>query len=333
MKKVKRLLFINIMIMISCLVVFLWVGCADSGGSGGSGDTPDTIIKLPDTGQTTCYDATGDILDPCPAPDNPGAQDGSYPRNPQSFTNNGDETITDNNTKLMWQREIANTDYSWSEAIAYCDGSSLAGYSDWRLPNVKEHRTIFNHEKPDIHDSFPTTNEYYWASNDYKQEQDSLWGWLVSPNYGGVGRNGKVRSYDVRCVRGGSESDIWLSDFSDVSNNVVSHGSTGLMWQKEVNTARTWADSLAYCEDSTSDSYDWRLPNILELQSIVDYDKSSSPAIDEGYFTGTEACYWSSTTALDGNAESAYYVSFADGRLTFKNKTLECDVRCVHGGQ
>lgn len=65
---------------------------------------PDAFaFKLPDTGQTTCYHPGGSVIT-CPPPGDPLAQDGSYDINPLSYTDNGDGTVTDNNTGLVWQQ-------------------------------------------------------------------------------------------------------------------------------------------------------------------------------------------------------------------------------------
>jgi hypothetical protein len=58
--------------------------------------------------------------------------------NPESYTNNGDGTVTDNVTKLMWEQADSTATYSWSDAKAYCVARRTAGYSDWRLPTQIE---------------------------------------------------------------------------------------------------------------------------------------------------------------------------------------------------
>ena len=55
---------------------------------------------VPDTGQSTCYDTPGNVIS-C---DGTG-QDGAYSINPMSYTDNGNDTVTDNNTGLMWQKQ------------------------------------------------------------------------------------------------------------------------------------------------------------------------------------------------------------------------------------
>jgi len=55
--------------------------------------------------------------------------------NLESYTDNGDGTVTDNVTGLMWQQVVSTTTYNWAQALAYCPKLTLAGHSDWRLPS------------------------------------------------------------------------------------------------------------------------------------------------------------------------------------------------------
>lgn len=50
------------------------------------------------------------------------------------LVDNGDGTVTDTKTGLMWQKADAGT-MNWETAIAYCKKLMLAGHSDWRLPS------------------------------------------------------------------------------------------------------------------------------------------------------------------------------------------------------
>ena len=54
------------------------------------------------------------------------------------YKDNGDGTVTDLSTGLIWQQVASSEGMSWEEALAYCEGLSLGGYTDWRLPNKKE---------------------------------------------------------------------------------------------------------------------------------------------------------------------------------------------------
>jgi hypothetical protein len=159
---------------------------------------------LPDTGQTTVYTAGDD------ASYNPAATQLSY-------TDNGDFTITDNRTGLMWKKcsEGQNNDssctgtagtYTWANAITQCENlTTPGGYTDWRLPNMKELFSIIKFEgsAPFIDSTnFPTTvNNYYWTSTTYVPS--TTYALTVYFKFGSVLSYSKTSLVYVRCVRAG----------------------------------------------------------------------------------------------------------------------------------
>ena len=85
-----------------------------------------------------CYDDTGEIDRPQPAEPFYG-QDAQYQGIQPAYRDNGDGTVTDLNTGLMWQQTPALYDKpTYAEAVAGADTFALAGYDDWRLPTIKE---------------------------------------------------------------------------------------------------------------------------------------------------------------------------------------------------
>jgi hypothetical protein len=120
----------------------------------------------------------------------------------ENFTDNANGTVIDNNTSLMWQKEDDDTTREWESAITYCEGLSLGGYNDWRLPNIKELSSITDDTKynPAIDTTyFPNTNSsYYWSSTTDADYYTNAW--LV---YFGDSNGNGSSSYYVRCVRGG----------------------------------------------------------------------------------------------------------------------------------
>jgi len=53
------------------------------------------------------------------------------------FVDNGDETISDNATGLMWQKTDDGQARDWENALEYAENLSFAEYTNWRLPNAK----------------------------------------------------------------------------------------------------------------------------------------------------------------------------------------------------
>ncbi|OGG99090.1 MAG: hypothetical protein A2600_00480 [Candidatus Lambdaproteobacteria bacterium RIFOXYD1_FULL_56_27] len=119
------------------------------------------------------------------------------------FADHGNQTVTDLSTGLMWdQRET--TTMTWTAALSYCENLSLAGQTDWRLPNRNELESLVDDTKtsaPTINTTyFPSAvSDYYWSSTTYALL--STIAWLVNFNLGDVGGNSKVTGRYVRCVR------------------------------------------------------------------------------------------------------------------------------------
>ncbi len=277
------------------------------------------LFKFPDTGQTQDFTPTF-------------GEDSDYTINPPSYTDNGDGTVTDNNTGLMWQQEDDDIQRTWDEAVSYSEGLSLAGHTDWRLPGVKELKNIVNlgNYNPAMDSTyFPNTNpSYYWSFTTLVGDPGGAW--LVYFYNGYVVNYYKWDRYYVRCVRGGTDT----ADFTDNGDGTVTDNVTDLMWQQEDDdTERSWDDAITYCEGiSLAGHADWRLPNYKELSSIIDYSLFS-PAIDGTYFPNTDSgLYWSSTACVSC-PNSAWDINFSYGLIGKYGKAGSRYIRCVRGGQ
>ena len=228
--------------------------------------------------------------------------------------------------------------YSWQEALNYCESLVLADYTDWRLPDREELRSIADYENyaPSIDETFfPNTQaDGYWSSTTCAYSKASSW--YVDFNYGGDGYSVKTGARYVRAVRGGR-----YSGSVDIGDGTFYDPSTGLMWEiksddggaRDMDHAYTWQDALEYCENLNLANYtDWRLPDREELRSIANYS-NYNPSIDETQFPNTRADgYWSSTTCAYSTS-SAWYVDFNYGGDGYGTKTGTRYVRAVRTGQ
>ncbi|MEN8135820.1 MAG: DUF1566 domain-containing protein [Thermodesulfobacteriota bacterium] len=302
--------------------------------------SPDTVTitinaSLPDTGQATSFTDTF-------------GEDSDYLINPQSCSLNGDGTTTDNVTGLMWQSSDDGIAYNWYQATgttdtAYnpsgatdvCDSLNTGGYTDWRLPTVKELQLIADYGRgnPAIDQTFfPDTKSFeYWSSTTATNATSSPWTINFLSGYSSFTNYRDDINY-VRCVRG---RQLSFDNFSDNGNGTVTAIDTSLVWPQMIDdTVMTWESALSYCEGlDFAGAKDWRLPNIKELDSIVDR-ASHNPSIDEIFFPGIQpSIYWSSTTKFD-NSYIAMVVNFTvSGTVTFADKTLNSFyARCVRGG-
>jgi hypothetical protein len=164
---------------------------------------------LPDTGQTKCYDVAGNEI-ACPAAGQPlHGQDAQYHGPAPSYTDNGDGTVTDNNTGLVWMKSTADTNtdgsitsddrLSWQDAIDYCAG--LGG--GWRLPTYTELESIVDYGRslPTINPIFHCQSSAYWSASTHADDTNHAWYFYF--NFGGDNWCYEANTNYVRCVRAG----------------------------------------------------------------------------------------------------------------------------------
>ena len=133
-------------------------------------------------------------------------------------------------------------------------------------------------------------------------------------------------------------SSFIYGDFNK-QNGVVTDSFTRLQWQddysdneEEIKSA-PWIETFAYCENLTlAGQNDWRLPNINELSSIIDFTRKS-PALNPIFeYIVPHGFYWSSTT-IAGYSGNVWIVYFSNGRQGNYYKSDSLYVRCVRAGQ
>ena len=185
-----------------------------------AGCTPAAAVL--ETGQTTCYDDIGAVINCADT-----GQDGEVQKGrTRSYRVSADElTIMDNTTGLEWEKLTGDgsihdwhNHYTWTQAfqkIADLNAANFAGHDDWRLPNINELLTLvdYGQTNPAIDEPFRTGNDgtgdsftengMYWSSNTYVGGPNAAW-W-VSFAGGGVSTEFKWQWWFlVRAVRSGS---------------------------------------------------------------------------------------------------------------------------------
>ena len=181
-------------------------GEAETGGGG-------VVTK---TGQTICYDASGSVIACTDGGTALGGQDGYYATTKGTalaYTDNGNATITDTATGLMWKKcsegktgntcaTGSNTTKTWTQALSVCEADTTASFTDWRLPNIRELSSLVDYERfsPAINPFFSTESNLYWSSTTYLD--DPYFAWFVSFHDGDTNVVDKTYPYYVRCVRG-----------------------------------------------------------------------------------------------------------------------------------
>lgn len=117
--------------------------------------------------------------------------------------NSGSMIIT--RDKLTWQRRDDGVGRNWADALSYCEHLTLAGDSDWRLPDIKELESLTDDRRhtPAIDaEAFPETKTAgYWSSTSLAD--NPRFAWFVYFNNGYVNPVDKSHEYYTRCVRGG----------------------------------------------------------------------------------------------------------------------------------
>ena len=219
--------------------------------------------------------------------------------------------------------------------IKALNNAKYGGFSDWRMPNVKELISIEDLSKysPAINITwFPNTvSSYYWSSTTYAVNSSSAR--YVNFDYGFVDYAYKTFAFAVRAVRGEQSGSL---DHSVINGDgTVTDTATGLMWQQGTSSpaAITWEAALTYAAGLTLAGYDdWRLPTPKELQSIVEYSHYN-PAINTTLFTGTVSTHYRTSTTSSDYGASAWCAYFDSGGSASNNKTNAFPVRAVRGGQ
>ncbi len=255
----------------------------------------DLSYPIVDTGQTSHFDNMGSASASSVATDYPG-QDADYQGNQAQYRDNGDGTVTDLVTGLMWEKSWH--DASWQAAMDGAASAETGGYSDWRVPTIKELYSLINFSgnqgrgnpsssmPPADAAPFIDTSAFDFAYPESGRYIDVQF--VTSSLYTGTVMNGqqcffgvnfadgRIKCYptstsrhaggewQVRYVRGNAE--YGHNSFADNGDDTITDTATGLMWTRvdsgdpglygENDGALTWSDALNLAESSDFAGYD-----------------------------------------------------------------------------
>lgn len=271
------------------------------------------MLGMVDTGQAECYDEDGPIS--CPREGRAFyGQDAHYQGLQPSYRDNGDGTVSDLVTGLMWSKAVDSEKVSLQEAYQIASSLKLGGHGDWRVPPIKELYSLidFRGYTGFMGRGGVPSNAIPFINTDYFDFQYGDTGagerfidaqWLTSTEYVyyTMGRmktlfgvnfaDGRIKGYGYRPAESGGgmnrpekkffvrfvRGDAYGQNlFTDNEDGTITDQSTNLTWmQKDSGRGMVWGDALSYCEGlNLAGKSDWRLPNAKELQYIVDYSRS-----------------------------------------------------------
>ena len=348
-------------------------------------DTNWTAEKLPHSGITDqqCYQAGGNALVACSASaatDLNAQQDGHRVAvNPMSYSavpipSRGGlllhpftDCVRDNVTGLLWEGKtddggLRDKDNRYTNLgngvatdasgyVAAVNAVQLCGYSDWRLPTMRELSGIvhFGTANPSVSGTgFPNTlSDGYWSLE--ALSTDSTQAWAVDFTEGLSYTDSRSATYPVRLVRGNAPGGVRFTYStvvygSDAANNVVNDAWTGLQWRR-CEEGRVWSGSG--CTGSASgftheqalgharSQSGWRMPNVKELASLTDLSVGSGAVIDPTAFPGADdRALWSTTPPVGiGLGYGAWGVNSGSGYVGTNLRSLTYAVRLVRAGQ
>ena len=263
-----------------------------------------------DTSQTICYSDTAVITAPAAGQPFYG-QDAQINGNQPAYQNNGDGTITDLTTGLMWVKERG-VKLTWDDACSGAASCAIGGYDDWRMPTIKElysliHFTGANGTSMTStagYVPFIDTNyfDFAYGSGVGDERVIDCQDWSATPYvsttmtgdatvFGVNFSDGRIKGYPKyvpgsgttgetmyhRYVRG--NTGYAINKFVNNGDGTISDKATRLMWARnDCGSGLNWQQALAWVQSQNAANYlghnDWRLPNAKELQSIVDYTRS-----------------------------------------------------------
>ena len=274
-----------------------------------------------------------------PMPNGPLDVDAGAP-NPETYTDNGDQTVTDDVTGLMWQKTVPTASYTVAQASSYCSALTLAGYDDWRLPTRIQLASLVDvRTSPPCIDTtyFPGTLPVYFATSSAPTGASASSVFLVNFDNGSTDYLNSASMVSVRCARGASAGSATGGPaapgrYSYPATGTVYDTKTKLTWQQTVDSPGQylWADTKAYCAalGATLGGTGWRAPTLTELQTLVD-ESRSDPSIDPTAFPADPAFIMWCSSPVTGDPSLGWTVNFDYGNTSYYHVKYPTYVRCV----
>ncbi|MCG3174735.1 MAG: hypothetical protein GMKNLPBB_03015 [Myxococcota bacterium] len=287
----------------------------------------------------------------------PGAS-GDGPKSDGRFTDNGDGTVTDSRTGLMWSKNdtwnLTKKCADWNYSNSWAQGLRLGGYSDWRLPTISELKGIFDSGTNTQETGGPVKyspvfssrgTDLYWSSEGPSFDKRTKVGMSFGGTYESTKSDCLGGARAVRSSRGagnfqgggGGASD---GRFTDLGNGAVKDSRTGLMWTKKdtwnvFGKCADWHASNDWAEGLNIGGYtDWRLPTENELKGIFKSGVNTQATGGNVNYTrifekGGTDLYW---TDGGGTLSQAKQVGMSFGS-TYDSSKTECigGARAVRG--
>ncbi|ACL03821.1 protein of unknown function DUF1566 [Desulfatibacillum aliphaticivorans] len=245
--------------------------------------------------------------------------------------NNGDGSVTDVNTGLMWR--LSAIWKNWLEALDYCENSLDGGYDDWRMPNRNENLSLVDYERfnPAIDlESFPGTFSLYYltsTTNENSVSQSEVW--RVHFEHGGESSIGKTSHRYTRPVRGGQpyvDGNLFITSplqasFWDVGDAMpINWDTAGITGTVSIELSRDGGLTYESIEANSdnSGSYSWTVSSpgsincALKITPANDASKATVQSLftivydldDDGMDDAWEIDKFGDITASDGTADS-----------------------------
>lgn len=263
------------------------------------------------TDQTNCYNESGHAV-PCVG----SGQDAETNRTQSAQAarfNVGEGVVIDQASGLSWSQNASPATFpmSWSEAFEYVaqlNRSRHNGIDNWRLPSRRELFSLISHQHinpalPEAHPFTDVFSGYYWTASACRRLADQAW--YIHLGGGRIYRGMKYGSYMLWPVAGPQPNKGQMSNRFVIENDTVQDRLMNRVWLRPLDAVERpvkWEKALEAIDvlnvQNTCGYADWRLPNIRELESLVDLN-CHSPALPIDHPFGHVAeGYWSSTTSV-----------------------------------